>query len=481
MRVPRTTRRVAAALTAAMLAVLAPSGAAVSQPTSSAPGEDTFAKPPPLDPAYPVPQDDGQPDKPYALGTEGCVRSLNENTILPNKPWGQLRLRFEELHKFSKGAGQNVAVIDTGVAPHEFFQGRLSGGGDYVIPAEQGVKDCDGHGTEVAGIIAGNPNNPDIGFLGIAPEANIVSIRQSSSLYKGKDPNNPNAQEETAGNLRTLAKAIVNAAKRVPHGVINMSVDSCRDAGEITPAERDVQAALRFAVEQQDVVVVASAGNLQESAGCTQQNGPDPNRPSKIVTPPWFAEYVISVAALEESGTAAQFSMQGPWVSVAAPGTNIISLDPGNLTGLANRTVTKDRKLNTINGTSFAAPYVAGLAALVRDRFKQLNAKQVMHRIKSTASHPAATAGRDNLVGSGMINPVGALTAMIPGEHGIPGDEAADVNLDIPPPFERDWTPVRVAVIGSAGGLGLLLLTLFVVHTVRRNRRDPAEGARGSA
>jgi membrane-anchored mycosin MYCP len=84
--------------------------------------------------------------------------------------------------------------------------------------------DDDGHRTEVAGIIAANPPaGSGIGFQGIAPDATIVSIRQTSTNYQAIDPNDPNTQGRTAGTLLTLAQAIVHAANRVPHGGINIS------------------------------------------------------------------------------------------------------------------------------------------------------------------------------------------------------------------------------------------------------------------
>jgi membrane-anchored mycosin MYCP len=193
------------------------------------------------------------------------------------------------------------------------------------------------------------------------------------------------------------------------------------------------------------------------------------------VIPPWFSEYVLSVAAVERNGQVAKFSINGPWVSVAAPGTEIISLDPADPAALANQSFDEKNNASPIQGTSFAAPYVAGLAALVRQQFPNLTAKQVMNRIKVTSSHPAATGGHDNLVGYGMINPIAALTAFIPSEKGIPDDKAIDVPFEMPPPYEHNWTPMKVAMIGSGGGLAALLLTLFVVRTVRRNRPDPDE------
>jgi membrane-anchored mycosin MYCP len=478
MAVTRRTRVLSVLAAGSLLAFAsaAPAAAQPESPSTSPSAGEGMATPPPLPPNYPTPTDDGKPDNPYTPKTQ-CVSSKGSTVSLEYKPWGQDLLRFDEIAKFASGKGQKVAVIDTGVARHEYFQNRLEGGGDYVVQADNGLKDCDGHGTEVAGIIAANPRNDAIGFRGIAPDAGIVSIRQSSSSYEYKNPDTN--QSVAAGNLGTLAKAIVRAANTPGVTVINMSVDSCRSAslGGIVDAERQVQAALRYAVEERNVVPVASAGNLPERE-CKEQNSSDPKNPTQIVIPPWFSDYVLSVAAMTDQGGVAEFSMTGPWVSVAAPGTAIISLDPANPTGLANQTVDDKGNAQPIQGTSFAAPYVAGLAALVRERFPELNARQVMDRIKSTASHPAATNGHDNLVGNGMINPVAALTAFIPAEEGLPADEAIDVPFEMPPPYEHNWTPMQVAMIGSGGGLGLLLLTLFVVHTVKRNRREEEKPAR---
>ncbi|MBM7770297.1 membrane-anchored mycosin MYCP [Actinokineospora baliensis] len=477
----RTARRFAAVVGAAALAVALPlPGSAQTSPTRT-PDERaeriaSMAEPPPPDPAVAVPSG-SDPDTAYTLANN-CIGSLNQGTDLKNKPWGQMQLRFDELHQFATGKDVLVAVIDTGVRAHPYFGGRVQPGGDFVVKDKQGLEDCDGHGTEVAGIIAANPPG-DIGFRGIAPESRILSIRQSSANYKGVRV--PGEQALPAGTLETLAKAVVLAADQGAR-VINMSVDNCRAVadGPITPAERQLQAALRYAYEQKDVVLVASAGNTGEKGCPDQRNGVDPNKPTHIVTPPWFADYVISVAAMGRSGDPAEFSVQGPWVSVAAPGTDIISLDPAT-NGLANLQVLQDGKQVSIQGTSFAAPYVAGLAALIRERFPYLKADQVANRIKVSASHPAAPGGRDNLVGYGMINPIGALTTLIPSEQGVRPDEALNVRAALPAPEIKNWAPTQVAMVGAAGGVLLLLLTLFVVHTIRRNRPGTRREIRGSA
>ncbi|MET0132058.1 MAG: type VII secretion-associated serine protease mycosin, partial [Kibdelosporangium sp.] len=365
---PRT-RKLAAVVTAAGLVMAQP--AAAQQTPASGP------IPPKVDERRAVVNDTQAPPANITYSIKNaCVGTLNDGgVVLPNKPWGQQQLRIEEAHAFATGKNQVVAVIDTGVRNHQYFNGRVIKGPDYVAKPADALQDCDGHGTEVAGIIAArSPDSRQVGFTGVAPDARILAIRQSSENYKGTPAptaDNPNPQETTAGDLNTLAQAVRHAADREEVTVINMSVDNCRLATfAISEPEKDLQRALRYAV-QNDKVVVASAGN--QSQVCTEPlNGPDSKQPKFIITPPWFADDVLSVAAVDRKGNLAGFSMQGPWVSVAAPGTDIISLDPAGT--LANRTVQGGKNV-AIQGTSFAAPYVAGLAALVRERFPNLNAR----------------------------------------------------------------------------------------------------------
>jgi membrane-anchored mycosin MYCP len=478
------TGAIGASLLLALTVPAMASAAAAAQPaegTSGQPPASTSTeadsnragpKPPPVDMSY-LPADPGKPDETYKRDSAACVASLNNgHIVLKDIPWGQKWLQVREAQKFGRGKGVTVAVIDTGVNEHPYLGSRLSGGGDYVVQKDNGLQDCDGHGTEVAGIIAGDPKDKDIGFIGVAPEAKIVSIRQSSGLYKGPDKTNTTDENATraAGTLDTLAQA-VRRATDMRVDVINMSVDNCRAATKypISDPERRLQAALHYAVEH-DVVVVSSAGNLNEQSCPGQNNGPDPSKPDTIVLPPWFAQDVISVAAMDVTGDPATFSMHGPWVTVAAPGTQITSLDPAT-DGLANQTVFGKAQKQAIDGTSFAAPYVAGVAALVRARYPDLNARQVMNRIIETAQHPAAPGGRDDVIGYGMVNPVAAVTQYIPSEHGVPAAKATDPGPQLPPAQDRDWAPMQIALAGTGGGIGLLLMTLFAVHTVRRNQR----------
>jgi membrane-anchored mycosin MYCP len=527
------TGRAGVVLLAAGLGVLSPFAIAppANAQTTNTPG--SWAVPPPVDMSK-LPQDTKKPDKTYQQKTACVQRSTLGNVDINYRPWGQDYLQLQKAQEIVRakygnvGGNQKVGVIDTGVTQHPWFGGRVqSGGADYVAPPNGGVtaslQDCDGHGTEVAGIIAAKPDNPSVGFIGVAPDATIVSYRQLSENYGEQDqsssgsgtsgqpssggqpsggsslppstsggggqpggtdsqPGGTSSQQDdkgdqrqlekggTAGTLQTLAEIIRNIADRGDIKVVNMSVDHCRAAdGTIQDGEQKVQAAVKYAADR-DVVVVAAAGNVSDT--CPQNDQADANKPRSIVTPPWFADDVLSVGAIDRTGGVASFSVHGPWVGVAAPGTEIVSLDPAQgSTGLANLTISSGTQTSPIQGTSFASPYVAGVAALVRQMFPNLTARQVIQRLEVTAQHPAAPGGRDEYLGYGVIDPVAALTANLPGDVGALATPKPMVQqAQLPPGDGQSSTPMIVALAGTGGGVMALLITLFVMHTIRRNR-----------
>src|SRR6185312_1918866 len=105
---------------------------------------------------------------------------------------------------------------------------RAEPGGDFVANTGDGMSDCDAHGTLTASIIAGRPAPTDA-FVGVAPDARILSLRQTSDAFQPvgsrQDPNDPNTTR-TAGSLRSLARAIVHAAN-IGAQVINISEAAC--------------------------------------------------------------------------------------------------------------------------------------------------------------------------------------------------------------------------------------------------------------
>ncbi|MFR9773808.1 type VII secretion-associated serine protease mycosin [Nocardia sp. SC052] len=385
-------------------------------------------------------------------------------------PAAQKALGLAAAWEFGRGAGQVVAVIDTGVTRHPRL--TVDAGGDYVSDSD-GTTDCDGHGTLVAGIIAAHPS-PDggDGFAGVAPGATVLAIRQTSLAYQAKNSygnDRPDGMSAGGyGTVATLAHAVVRAVD-LHATVVNISEVSCRPAGA-GPVDGMLGAALKYAYDR-DVVVVAAAGNLQSQGACKQQNGAGWDSVRTIATPAWFSPYVLSVASVEPDGSPSPFTLYGPWVSVAAPGSNLISLDskPGG-TGLVNGTPQADGQVSPVAGTSFSSAYVAGLAALVRARFPQLSAKEVMDRIIGTAHAPGD--GHDARIGAGMVDPVAALTAVLPNPplH----DPAAGEQIAGPAPIApvNPW-PRRIGVTGAAICLTLLAIFSTLSIPFRRKQRMP--------
>ena len=389
------------------------------------------------------------------------------------EPAGHKRLRIRQAHQFATGRGQRVAVIDSGVQPHPRLASRLIDGGDY-IDNRSGLFDCDGHGTVVAGLVAAAPD-PATRFIGVAPAAEILAIRQASTFYAVPVRQLDTGQEilsPITGDTVSMAQAVMRAVQ-LDATVINISEAACFPAERNQVNAPDLQAAVHYAVEH-DVVVVVAAANT--SSTCTQNS---PGAVTTISSPGWFDDDVLTVAATDDDGDAADFSIRGPWVDVAAPGTGAVSLATTG-PGLITQLVDAHGAARPLDGTSFATPYVAGLAALIRERFPDLTARQVMHRIEQTAQHTAGPGGRSEELGYGMVDPIAALTAVLPEEHDsgpAPSDPAILSGLQPPPPDNP--LPRTVALVGSATALGLLALTLLITHTLKRHRRIHEVNRRG--
>ncbi len=318
---------------------------------------------------------------------------------------------------------------------------------------------------------------PD-GLIGIAPDAVLVSIRQTAQTFSLADPGVSENPEDVrrAGDINSLARAVVHAAN-LGVKVINISVVSCISVAK-PQDQATLGAALRYAAVDRDVVIVTAAGNAG-AQGCTQNPNPIPaNRDdplgwesvTTIATPAWFSDYVLSVSATDAHGvplTGQAASLHGPWVGIAAPGTDIVGLSTNG--EVINGTVDNDN-LHQIAGSSFSSAFVAGVAALVRAKFPDLSAHQVIHRLQATAHPPAA--GRDTVVGYGVMDPTSALTWDVP-----PGTLLAPAvvrgPLQLPAPGPRpDPRPawVAAAITGVAASAVLGLAAALTVTRRKRHR-----------
>jgi type VII secretion-associated serine protease mycosin len=293
------------------------------------------------------------------------------------RPWSLQRVLLDELWKQSTGKGVRVAVIDTGVdVKHpQLTKAVDTGSGVNLLPKdlkdangneiergkEDGTTDTVGHGTKVAGIIAARPAK-GTGFVGLAPDATIIPIQQNDA-----DGN---------GTAETLATAIRHAIDE-DADVINISQDTAKAVEPAPGLKQAVDAALA-----EDIVVVASAGN--DGLGGNVKR-----------TYPASYDGVLAVASSDRNNERAPFSQSGDFVGIAAPGVDMVSTVPGG--GHC-----------ADNGTSFSAPYVAGLAALIKAKHKDWTRKQIVAQIQQTAER--SVAGHDRLVGWGVVDPVRALT-----------------------------------------------------------------------
>lgn len=429
-----------------------------------------------FDAAADIAPPDTPPGPVYAMKQ---VHVCGQSAVLANSQFtsipAQEAFNVTKLHTFARGDGQTVAVIDSGVQQVSRLPGVIPGG-DYVDRGGNGLTDCDHHGTLVAGIIAGQPSVND-GFVGVAPGANIMSIRQLSAQWDyDSTPDNQNLtpEDKSAANLLTLAKSIVHAAN-LGATVINMSLTACVDAGHV-PDLRTLAGALYYAAVVKNVVIVAAAGN---TGGETCKANPeyDPNNPGdprnwtaaqSVALPAYFDAFVLSVGGTTLTGDPYANSMPGPWVGVGAPAVEIASLDPSEpQPGALVNALVKDGNPIPLNGTSYAAAYVSGLAALIRELHPELTANQVIARIKRTAHSPANSI--TNILGAGIVDPVAALTNKLePGPivaAGIPS-KVAEKYAPPPPPD----TMARNITAGAIATAIVILSAAFIIGLARRKK-----------
>ncbi|MFB6392062.1 type VII secretion-associated serine protease mycosin [Polymorphospora lycopeni] len=341
-----------------------------------------------------------------------------------NSQWHLDFLRVSEAHEISRGQGITVAVIDTGVEPHPDLRKNLLRGFDLVEGGSgDGRQDRSSHGTGMAGLIAAHGQAERDGILGIAPQAKILPIRDETERIKGD-------ADSIAGGIET---AITEGAK-----VVNISSSS-------GPSPR-----LRSAIDRAmraDILIFASAGNFPEDS---------------VVTFPAILEGVVAVGAVDRNGNHSPTSVTGSKVEIVAPGVDIVS------TGL-NGGYRKG------TGTSGAAAIVSGAAALVRSKFPDLSAAEVVHRLTATAVDKGPP-GRDEQYGYGVLDLVAALTADVPplgtspGPSASPspspsGSSAAGDGPDDRP--SEGWRP-GFFVLGAVAAAGLAAVALFVSRRRRR-------------
>jgi type VII secretion-associated serine protease mycosin len=290
--------------------------------------------------------------------------------------WGLDVANIKDAQSISTGAGVTVAVIDSGSGPNpDLTQNMLSG--RSIIRGRFGDLSADvdtvGHGTHVAGIIAGQRDNA-IGITGIAPDAKILPIRILDSRGDGSE----------SDLVQAIRLAVDLGAK-----VINLSLGGRTQTTAL-------QLALEFA-ELNQVLVVAAAGNGGSTANTTYPAGND---------------LTVAVTAVDQTSNAPSFNQRGAYIDVAAPGVSICStirIDAN--VDASRRCAGSSEPYATMSGTSMAAAFVSGVAALVYSVRPELTAAQVRELITTTAKD-IGVVGRDETFGSGLINAYAIFKAL---------------------------------------------------------------------
>jgi type VII secretion-associated serine protease mycosin len=338
----------------------------------------------------------------------GAVPGPGAQDEIRDEQWHLDYLRIDQAHRISTGTGVIVAVIDTGVdGTHPDLSGRLLPGEDFSIEhLPNALTDRDGHGTAMAGLIAARGR-----ALGIAPDATILPVRRS-----------------------TYGASFLGVADAIDWAIDHDASVLCLAFSDSQPDQAS-RAAIARAITK-GVVVVAGVGNTPDKS------------------PQYPASYpgVVGVAGIDRGGNHADISIESPAALLAAPAVDITSTGSRMVAPSGYRVGT---------GTSDATAIIAGVAALVRAKFPDLSAQEVIHRMTATAVDRGPP-GRDDLYGYGIVDPVAALTANVPPLTPTSTPQAvAD---------HEGWFASRTAIVAVSIGASVLILTGLVLALRRRTR-----------
>ncbi|BDP43557.1 hypothetical protein DAETH_35260 (plasmid) [Deinococcus aetherius] len=332
-----------------------------------------------------------------------ALRTPND-TYFPFQ-WDAQAMRLPAAWDQTTGKAVTVAVVDTGIVNHPDLAGRLLPGLDMVQDVDN-AGDGDGidanptdeggdtgyHGTHVAGTIAAASNN-GAGVAGVSWGARIVPVRVLGTSGGGTLDDIVVGTFWAAGGQVEGLPANPNPAR-----VVNLSLGG---PGQCSDVQRDLFRALA----DNGVVAVVAAGNDDKDAGgYTPASCPN----------------VITVGAVGPDGKRAYYSNYGARVDVMAPGGNTrLKLDiggqkvPGGI--LSTVAAVEDGKLvatyDVYEGTSMAAPHVAGLVALMKGEQPNLTTAQTLARLRATSTPlSGADCGVAGGCGAGLVNAAAALS-----------------------------------------------------------------------
>lgn len=366
--------------------------------------------------------------------------------------WPLKAYKAEEIWNISTGKGVTVAVIDDGVdSSHPDLKRNVLPGKDFIDGGSADPENGDTHGTQMASEIAGHGHGPggSAGVKGLAPDAKILPLRDKGLGPEGFGPSIRYAVDKGA--------AVINISQAVSE-----------------KSQEDIEA-ISYALKH-DVLIVTASGNEGKGAESIQYPGSYPG--------------VLTVGGVQNSGEIWSGSNYGPPVLLTAPAVDIVSAGDSGTSPYQKGT-----------GTSDSTAYVSAAAALLREKFPDLTAGQLVNRLTKTAGLPASAKGislPDQKYGYGFIQPLAALKRDIPagskngplkmpeaqsspgagdsaGAQGSGGSEGATQ----PPVKEPGMSPLFIAMVVGAV-LVVVAIIVVIVMVVRKGRRNgPPPGGPG--
>ncbi|MEU0401242.1 type VII secretion-associated serine protease mycosin [Streptomyces sp. NPDC006197] len=324
-----------------------------------------------------------------------------------SQQWHLDAMGAEEIWQLSTGKGVTVAVIDSGVEKdNPDLRGRVLEGKDFASPEESGDQftDYDGHGTGMAGLIAGTGvRDGGNGAFGLAPGVKILPVRVPG--LKGGDVNMVEGSERFNRVIPPAIKYAVDSGAKV----INMSLGNNEGSQALTDA-------VKYALDK-GALVFAGVGNDGDKGNSVKYPGATPG--------------VVGVGAVDNKAQRIPMSQHGDQVDIVAPGEDLIHACGGG-TGMCKS-----------SGTSDATALASAAAALLWSKHPDWTNNQVLRVMLNTVAKPKGGEKRSDFVGYGAIRPLRTLKT--PGDPGPadvrPIDDLAEAPTATPTPSSKGDLP----------------------------------------
>ncbi len=268
--------------------------------------------------------------------------------------WGLIDIAIPRLWEKTRGDNISIMVVDTGISEHSDLNDNILFDLCRSFIPEEDTKDLTGHGTSVAGVIAAKDS--EFGIVGVAPNSKIIAVKVMSKVNKNI--------------IKSIEQALAYA-KEVKPDIINMSLGS--SARLSSHCEILIQE-----LYDMNIPIVCAIGNSGDKYSCFPANYPQ----------------TFSASSYSKNRDISNFSSRGDDCDFALPGEQILTTSLNNQYAI-------------VKGTSFAAPFLSGIIALILSNWKKNNKNYSIQElkdflIKNTSDH--GPTGKDKMYGYGIIN-----------------------------------------------------------------------------